>query len=63
MLFRLLRIGVNTVLGRRLTAPLALMLAACGQPGPLYLPSQKPPIHVQKEHQQNDTKTDRDKTD
>lgn len=27
--------------------PLILLLSGCGQPGPLYLPGQKPPIHVE----------------
>jgi predicted small lipoprotein YifL len=26
-----------------------LLLSACGQPGPLYLPSSKPPIYVEPE--------------
>ena len=26
---------------------LPLLLSACGQPGPLYLPGQKPPIYVE----------------
>jgi predicted small lipoprotein YifL len=37
-----------------------LLLNACGQPGPLYLPSQKPPIHVEPERQKNETKTKQD---
>jgi len=32
-----------------LLLPLAPVLAGCGQPGPLYLPGQKAPIHVEPE--------------
>jgi predicted small lipoprotein YifL len=28
---------------------LATVITGCGQPGPLYLPTEKPPIHVEPE--------------
>lgn len=31
--------------------PLCLSIAACGQPGPLYLPTDKPPVYVPPEEQ------------
>lgn len=33
----------------------SLMLSACGQPGPLYLPSSKPPIYVEPEPETKST--------
>jgi predicted small lipoprotein YifL len=36
----------------RLGLPFFTLLAACGQPGPLYLPTDKPPIYVQPQEQQ-----------
>lgn len=32
-----------------LLLPLLAFLSGCGQPGPLYLPGQKAPIHVEPE--------------
>jgi predicted small lipoprotein YifL len=39
----------NFILRLFVALPGLLMLSACGQPGPLYLPSSKPPIYVQPE--------------
>jgi predicted small lipoprotein YifL len=45
-----LKTGCSNFISRFLVAlPGLLMLSACGQPGPLYLPSSKPPIYVQPE--------------
>lgn len=43
---------------------LTLMLSACGQAGPLYLPGTPPPIHVPKEEKENtEQKTTTEKTE
>ncbi len=36
---------------RRGLVSLYLLLSACGQPGPLYLPTDKPPVYVPPEEQ------------
>ncbi|MEQ1738648.1 MAG: lipoprotein [Methyloglobulus sp.] len=33
---------------------LSLMLSACGQPGPLYLPTDKPPVYVEPDPETKD---------
>jgi len=45
-----LKTGCSNYISRIFIAlPGLLMLSACGQPGPLYLPSSKPPIYVEPE--------------
>jgi predicted small lipoprotein YifL len=51
---------------RRMKHPsLALLLftflTACGQPGPLYLPTDKPPIYVEPEPETTDVETETEK--
>lgn len=39
-----------------------LMLSACGQPGPLYLPSSKPPVYVEPEPEAQSTEPNQQQT-
>lgn len=42
---------------------LGLTLAGCGQPGPLYLPSAKPPIYVEPEPETESNKEPKKETE